>query len=169
MYDDTFTSLGCWLVVNREIWPNGYILADFGYKCLDPFLFMFSNTLELCGFLIFWNRIGGVMVSVLASSDVMVSVLASSGVMVSVLASSAVDRGFIRGVMVSATIYQYGHITRLTTSQQPRLVNVSSYMQGYENSTYRPVKSIKKIIRGSLPVGKNKVIMNTIAIVFFIY
>ena len=63
------------------------------------------------------NRIGGVMVSVLASSvadrgfidGVMVSVLASSvadrgfigGVMVSVLASSVADRGFIGGVMVS--------------------------------------------------------------------
>jgi hypothetical protein len=38
---------------------------------------------------IVYNRIGDVMVSVLASSDVMVSGLASSDVMVSVLASSA--------------------------------------------------------------------------------
>ena len=63
------------------------------------------------------NRIGAVMVSVLASSEVdrgfigavMVSVLASSevdrgfigAVMVSVFASSEVDRGFIGAVMVS--------------------------------------------------------------------
>ena len=40
------------------------------------------------------NRIGRVMVSMLASSGVMVSMLAASGVMVSMLAASAVDRGF---------------------------------------------------------------------------
>ena len=45
------------------------------------------------------NRIGVVMVSVLASSEVDRGFI--GGVMVSVLASSVVDRGFIGGVMVS--------------------------------------------------------------------
>jgi hypothetical protein len=40
------------------------------------------------------NRIGGVIVSVLAIGGVIVSVLAIGGVIVSVLASSAVDRWF---------------------------------------------------------------------------
>jgi hypothetical protein len=64
-----------------------------------------------------YNRIGGVMVNVLTSSEVdrgfiggvMVNVLTSSevdrgfigGVMVNVLTSSEVDRGFIGGVMVN--------------------------------------------------------------------
>jgi hypothetical protein len=63
------------------------------------------------------NHIGGVMVSMLASSvvdrgfidGVMVSMLASnvvdrgfiSGVMISILASNVVDRGFFGGVMIS--------------------------------------------------------------------
>ena len=50
---------------------------------------MFNNT----------NRIGGVLVSVLASSAVDRGFI--DGVLVSVLASSAVDRGFIGGVLVS--------------------------------------------------------------------
>ena len=50
------------------------------------------------------NHIGGVMVSMLASSGVMVSILASSGVMVSMLTSSGVDRGLSQDQVQLMTI-----------------------------------------------------------------
>jgi hypothetical protein len=52
------------------------------------------------------NRIGGVMVSMVASSVVDCGFI--GGVMVSVLASSLVDRGFIGGVMVSRVRLESG-------------------------------------------------------------